>query len=185
MNTEQRHLEKFEKKPFRSLLEGPRIKIVHASPVYARQVYDYIQRDHALGGRLYPWVQTLEDVEQYVVKPVTLDSQDIHYLIFVGDKAIGSAHMHTISYLDHKAEVGYALETAEQGKGYASEALQLLLAEMKRLGFNKAIVRTTQDNLASIKVAEKNGFVREGIFAEDHIENGRFVDAIVYGKLLR
>ncbi|KYG60958.1 hypothetical protein AZI86_18750 [Bdellovibrio bacteriovorus] len=183
MNSEK--LGDLEKKPFNSLLEGPRIKMAHASPLYSQQVFDYIQRDHALGGRIYPWVKTLEEVEQYVVKPVTMESKDIHYLIFLGDKAIGSAHVHTISYLDHKAEVGYALETAEYGKGYASEALQLLLAEMKRLGFNKAIISTTQDNVASMKVAERNGFKREGLFAQDYIENGRFVDSVLYGKLLR
>ncbi|MBK7892066.1 MAG: GNAT family N-acetyltransferase [Bdellovibrionales bacterium] len=100
-------------------------------------------------------------------------------------KAIGSFHVHTISYSDHKAEIGYGIEKGEEGKGYVSESLQLVVAEMKRLGFNKVVINCDRNNVRSIQVAERNGFQREGLLLQDCIEYGRFRDSVIFGKILR
>ncbi len=164
-------MEKLEKKPFNSVLQGSRIQLVLSGPQYTEQVFDYIQRDHKLGGTNYSWVQSLEDVAKHVTTEPEANFKEISYLILKDDKAIGSIHVHTISYLDHKAEVGYGIEKKEEGKGYVSEALQLVLSEMKRLGFNKAIINCDKENLRSKKVAERNGFSYEGLLLQDCIDN--------------
>ncbi|MNL36375.1 Ribosomal-protein-serine acetyltransferase [compost metagenome] len=81
--------------------------------------------------------------------------------------------------------MGYGIEKGEEGKGYVSEALQLVEAELKRLGFNKMIICCNSDNIRSLKVAERNNFRHEGTLLQDCIENGKFRDTIVFGKLLR
>ncbi|MGZ3775684.1 MAG: GNAT family N-acetyltransferase, partial [Pseudobdellovibrionaceae bacterium] len=174
-----------EKKPFTSKLQGLRIQLVRSGPLFSQQVWEYIQRDHTLGGKNYSWVESLEDVEKYITTKPNENTKEIDYLILKDDKVIGSFHIHTISYLDHKAEIGYGIEKGEEGKGYVSESLQLVLPEMKRLGFNKAVINCDKENTRSIKVAERNGFSHEGLFVQDCIENGRFRDSMIFGKLLR
>lgn len=60
-------------------------------------------------------------------------------------------------------EIGYGIVTSQQGRGYATQAVDLLVKE----GFSKSEVRTVvactiPSNSASWRVLEKNGFVREG-----------------------
>ena len=178
-------MEKLERKPFATSLQGSRIQLVMSGPQYTQKVFDYIQRDHKLGGVNYSWVISLEDVSKHITTEPEKEFNEITYLILKEDLAIGSVHVHTISYSDHKAEVGYGIEKGEEGKGYVSEALQLVLSEMKRLGFNKAVINCDKENARSIRVAERNGFSQEGLLLQDCIENGCFRDSVIFGKLLR
>jgi ribosomal-protein-serine acetyltransferase len=174
-----------EKKPFAKNLEGLRIRLARTAPTHTQQVWEYIQRDHKAGGEIYSWVESEEDVAKHITAEPDENAKEIDYLIFKNSVAIGSIHIHTISYLDYKAEVGYGIEKGEEGKGYVSEALRLIETEMKRLGFNKMIINCNADNTRSIKVAERNGFRHEGLLLQDCIENGKFRDSMVFGKLLR
>jgi RimJ/RimL family protein N-acetyltransferase len=178
-------LSTLEKKQFSAVLEGSRISLVLSSPAYASQVWKYIQRDRKLGGKLYSWVESEQDVANHVTLEPNQDSKEINYLILREENAIGSFHIHTISYLDHKAEIGYGIEKGEEGRGYVSEALMLAEGEMRRLGFNKIIINCDTGNIRSIKVAERNGFRHEGLFLQDCIEDGKFRDSMLFGKLLQ
>ena len=57
--------------------------------------------------------------------------------------------------------------------------------EMKRLGFNKVVINCDRNNVRSIQIAERNGFQREGLLLQDCIEDGRFRDSVIFGKILR
>lgn len=178
-------LSALEKKPFSEVLKGSRIQLVRSGPKYTQQVWEYIQRDHKLGGKNYSWVDSMEDVSKHITTEPDENAKEIDYLILKDGKAIGSFHVHTISYSVHKAEIGYGIEKGEEGKGYVSESLRLVLAEMKCLGFNKVIINCDKENIRSVRVAERNDFSLEGILIQDCIENGRFRDSMVFGKLLR
>ncbi len=173
-----------EKKPFSQILKGTRVVLERTSPKFTTQIWQSLQRDRARGGKLYYWINSEKEVAQSISKEPDPESNGIDYLIFRENKVIGSFHVHTVSYLDHKAEIGYALEMGEEGRGYASEALGLVENEMKRLGFHKLIISCNSKNQRSIKVAERNGFQREGLLVHDCIEDGEFRDSFVFGKLL-
>jgi predicted acetyltransferase len=53
--------------------------------------------------------------------------------------------------------VGYSIVPWKQGRGYATQALQLLLPFAEQTGFEKISVICNQDNLASKRVIEKAG----------------------------
>lgn len=64
-------------------------------------------------------------------------------------------------------EVGYLVRTDEWGKGTATEALRLIsnwLVEEARV--ESVLLFTHPDNVASQRVAEKAGFVKDGIECE-------------------
>ena len=88
---------------------------------------------------------------------------------------------------DHRsAALGYCLDDAAWGHGYATEAARALLQwAFDTLDLNRVQAETDTRNLASARVLEKVGFVREGTLREDCVVNGDVSDSWVYGLLRR
>ena len=84
------------------------------------------------------------------------------------------------------AALGYCLDDAAWGQGYATEASRALLAwAFDTLDLNRVQAEADTRNAASARVLEKLGFVREGTLREDCIVNGEVSDSWVYGLLER
>lgn len=92
----------------------------------------------------------------------------------------------SVPYFD-ATEIGYQIFSGtHRGKGYASEALRLLrdyLFEASQV--NRLELRVAVDNTGSQKVAEKLGFIREGICREAAYSKGRLHDMCIYAQLRR
>jgi RimJ/RimL family protein N-acetyltransferase len=84
------------------------------------------------------------------------------------------------------AKMGYCLEEAAWGKGFATEAAGALLRwGFDTLDLNRVQAETDTRNKASCRVLEKLQFVREGRLREDCIVDGEVSDSWVYGLLRR
>jgi RimJ/RimL family protein N-acetyltransferase len=84
------------------------------------------------------------------------------------------------------ASLGYCLTEASWGRGYATEAARALLQwAFDTLDLNRVQSETDTRNVASARVLEKLGFVREGTLRENCIVNGDVSDSWVYGLLRR
>ncbi|MCC3268067.1 GNAT family N-acetyltransferase [Arthrobacter gengyunqii] len=84
------------------------------------------------------------------------------------------------------ASLGYCLTEAAWGRGYATEAARALLTwAFNSLDLNRVQSETDTRNVASARVLEKLGFVREGTLREDCIVNGDVSDSWVYGLIRR
>ena len=83
------------------------------------------------------------------------------------------------------AELGYWIGEYYWGKGIATKAVELIT----KYGFEKLqIIRiyssVFENNIASMKVLEKNGFLSEGIFKKAVIKNEIIMDEHRYYKLI-
>jgi [ribosomal protein S5]-alanine N-acetyltransferase len=84
------------------------------------------------------------------------------------------------------AALGYCLRDAAWGHGYATEAAGAVLRwAYDTLDLNRVQAETDTRNVASARVLEKLGFVREGTLREDCVVNGDVSDSWVYGLLSR
>lgn len=84
------------------------------------------------------------------------------------------------------ASLGYCLTRSAWGHGYATEAGRAVLTwAFDTLDLNRVQAETDTRNLASARVLEKLGFVREGTLREDCIVDGVVSDSWVYGLLAR
>jgi len=97
------------------------------------------------------------------------------------DKLIGSGGIWRILKPHLRGEIGYELSPGHWQKGIMTEAI----AEMVRFSFDKMNLHTIEANLdpaniASIKLLEKSGFVKEGHIKESYYQNGAFTDTAVY-----
>ena len=95
----------------------------------------------------------------------------------------------TLFHLDaqcRRAEVGYSLAPAAQGRGLATEAVGALLDwgfDAQGLGLNRVEADIDLRNRASARLLERLGFVREGHLRERWIVGGEKSDSWLYGLL--
>jgi RimJ/RimL family protein N-acetyltransferase len=84
------------------------------------------------------------------------------------------------------ASLGYCFDAAAWGHGYATEAARALLQwAFDTLDLNRVQAETDTRNVASARVLEKLGFVREGTLREDCVVDGDVSDSWVFGLLRR
>ncbi|MCB0580227.1 MAG: GNAT family N-acetyltransferase [Phaeodactylibacter sp.] len=84
------------------------------------------------------------------------------------------------------AEVGYTVNPAFQGQGYATEAVGALVGELfGRLGIHKVAALVDARNPASFRVLEKLGFAREAHLRQSYFDpiDGDWFDEYWYGLL--
>jgi RimJ/RimL family protein N-acetyltransferase len=99
-------------------------------------------------------------------------------------RIVGSIGLFHADWEVRSTEVGYGVRGTERRKGYASEAL----AEVARWAFTeggiqRAWLTANTDNLASIRVAEKAGFHREGTLRRAGLEEDGLHDLALFSLL--
>jgi ribosomal-protein-serine acetyltransferase len=103
-----------------------------------------------------------------------------------GDGAlVGTGGLHTIDWSIPKFEIGYWIRTTCRGAGLATEAT-VALAGMARaaLGAHRLEITSDTRNAASRRVAEKSGFVLEGIRRQSRRDAaGELADSCLYAKV--
>ncbi len=78
---------------------------------------------------------------------------------FVGEAGIGDFHRDLTPSLDGTPELGWVLASEHHGKGYATEAVRAIAAwSDEHFGRVRTACIIDPENIASIRVAEKNGF---------------------------
>lgn len=99
-------------------------------------------------------------------------------------KLIGTICLWNIIKEHYRAEVGFELHPNFQGKGLMQEALTAVLDYgFKDMGFHSIVGYVNPNNLSSIKLMERNNFVREAYFKEDVFFNRKFRDTAVYSLI--
>ncbi|MGW2865228.1 GNAT family N-acetyltransferase [Streptomyces sp. NPDC001205] len=99
---------------------------------------------------------------------------------------IGWCTLHNWNPDFRSATLGYCYDSASWGQGYATEAAHALLRwAFETLDLNRVQAEVDTRNVASARVLEKLGFVREGTLREDCVVNGDVSDSWVYGLLRR
>ena len=97
---------------------------------------------------------------------------------------IGMAGLWRIIKEHHRAEIGYTLSPDFWNKGLMTEVIR----EIIRFGFDEMNLHSIEaninpENLASIKILEKNNFRKEAYFRENYFYNGKFLDSVIYCRL--
>jgi RimJ/RimL family protein N-acetyltransferase len=106
-------------------------------------------------------------------------------MIDVDGTAIGTIILSDIDMRNGTAQAHIKLASAsEKGKGYGTDAMLALLSySFNELRLNCIYCRIKEDNIASQKLFEKCGFVREGCLRSRVYRNGRYYDFYEYSLL--
>lgn len=114
-----------------------------------------------------------------------LHEMSLHFAIAdESDEYLGTISLKNINCINMTAEYAIALRKKARGQGVASEATQLLLKKgFVDMGLHRIYLTVFADNMAAIKLYEKNGFVYEGELRDHIMRNGQYVSWRIYGML--
>ena len=84
----------------------------------------------------------------------------------------------------YSAEIGYWLGERHWGQGIATEALALVTEyAFSRLHMLRLFALPFADNVASARVLEKAGYVREGVLRASSVKFGKPRDQVIYARV--
>lgn len=140
-----------------------------------------------------------EAVTQYITaaiaKPYT--DEDANWWVNVGSK---SGHIQAIEFngtlvgcisatfgnfeYSHSAELGYWLGQKYWNKGIATRAVKIFTQTLfNNTDVARLFVSMVSENIASIRVLEKNGFNHDGLLKKVSFKNGQYFDKCLLSKL--
>jgi RimJ/RimL family protein N-acetyltransferase len=100
------------------------------------------------------------------------------------DALLGSIALSSVERAHGRAMVSFWVAPEARGQGVAAQALWLLASwAFGSLGLARLELFIEPDNAASLRTAERCGFVREGLLRSRSVSKGRRRDSVVYGLL--
>jgi ribosomal-protein-alanine N-acetyltransferase len=160
-----------------------RVVIEDVNEIFAlrsdRELMKYIPR---------PLAKTNEDALAHIamIDEKINSNEGINWAITLKDnpKLIGIIGHYRIKPEHYRAEIGYMLHPEFHCKGIISEAINVVV----KYGFQEMKLHSIEaiidpENLASEKVLQKNGFVKEAHLKENEFFEGRFLDTVIYSIL--
>ncbi len=110
-------------------------------------------------------------------------------LFLLTDKAsgtiIGRCGLHNWNVEHRRAEVGYVMEDdLYKRKGLMSEALEAVIGYgFNNLKLNRIEALVGAGNVPSLRLLEKNNFIKEGVLRRHYYIAGEFEDSVLFSKL--
>ena len=136
-----------------------------------------------------PWVddtKTADDTRKFIRSSVEQFAANEGFaagLWYRGELA-GTIGFHRIDWMNRKAEIGYWVSAAFQGKGIVTRAARALVDyTFDDLGLNRMEIRCAEGNKKSRAIAERLGFRQEGILRQSALLYDHYVDMVIYGML--
>lgn len=103
-----------------------------------------------------------------------------------GGSLVGTATLWGIDTHHRSAHIGLGLRPSARGKGYGTDVVAVLCHYgFVVRGLHRLQIETLADNVAMLRSAERNGFVREGILRSSAWVIGEFMDEVLLGLLAR
>lgn len=132
--------------------------------------------------------QTPEETLGFVEEMISREKQGTHLYATVKLKdthqVIGTVMLFNFDHEAKNAEVGYVFHRQYWGKGFGSEALQLIDDfAFNTLKLHRLHARVVSGNMGSARVLEKNNYLREGRLRDHYKIENQYYDSLIYGKL--
>ncbi|MCW3071514.1 MAG: N-acetyltransferase [Bacteroidetes bacterium] len=113
------------------------------------------------------------------------EKREFCFLIIDQDKQepCGAVFLKNFEWSVPKCELGYFIDKEYEGRGVTSGAIKVIISYcFEVLLLNKLFLRSATDNEGSKRVAEKNGFIEEGVLRKDFMTlKGELIDVMYYG----
>ena len=109
---------------------------------------------------VFETIEDAKDTLEYLISCYESNDSPLVYPILLKDNS-NIGYVQAILLDDGSYEVGYHIAKKFTGNGYASEALKVFLPFiMEKLNINEIMGVCLKENIASIKVLEKVGFIK-------------------------
>jgi ribosomal-protein-serine acetyltransferase len=138
-----------------------------------------------------PWCHknyAIEETREFLASRTTRTSSEEAYSFGIFNKSserfLGGVGLNFFNRVHQMANLGYWVRTSETGKGVASRATRLVARfGFAELGLQRIEIIAAVGNVASQRVAENAGAVRECVARKRLLINGEQLDAVVFSLL--
>lgn len=133
---------------------------------------------------VFPHPYSVADAEYFIEMCSNQDPKTI-FGIFYQDNLVGSIGLHLQNDIySHSAELGYFIGEPYWNKGIANAAIaRMLIYGWEILNLKRIYASVFAHNTPSMKVLEKNGFIKEGIKSNAVLKNNELIDEHIFGIL--
>lgn len=160
---------------FESELKGERIVLKRIEPTIelAQEVFAQVDKNREYLRKWLPWADFMKSAEDelkyfFDEEKKVEKGEKINYGIFLDNVYAGNIGFFDVDDKVMSGEIGYWLSEDFGRKGYVTEAVKTLEKHLfQDLGFNRIQIKCDEKNIPSAKVAEKCGYVLEGILRQD------------------
>lgn len=129
--------------------------------------------------------QSLYNIRDFVQR-MNREPNTIFKAIIVKEenKHIGNVKLGPLSRVHLRGEISFFIgEQVQCGKGLATEAVSLLTAYgLLQLGLLKVTAGVYSNNISSMRVFEKCGYIREAVMRRHYVCEGELVDRICFAR---
>ncbi|MEM0053123.1 MAG: GNAT family protein [Nitrososphaeria archaeon] len=170
------------------LIEGSEVSLRVVEYRDLEYIYQMVNNIDSIGEYDVIQLTSWGEVEKWFKTPIS--SEDFVILVIernIDKKILGFVAYYTVHPFLKLLEIGYQIFSKEdRGKGYATEAVNLLLKFLFTSKNVERIQATTHvENVSSQKVLENNGFIREGELRCSLYRNGKYHNTYIYSILRR
>jgi ribosomal-protein-serine acetyltransferase len=155
----------------------------------AEAFFEVVDRNRTYLREWLPWVDATkiaEDTRIYIQECLENIEKGTGYDLGMcfEDQWVGSIGLNSISATDRKADIGYWLDQKYEGKGLMAKAVQALVKHsFTEMNLNRLTIMAAVENTKSRAIAERLGFVQEGVCRQDEWLYDRFIDLAIYSLL--
>lgn len=103
------------------------------------------------------------------------------------NKVVGSAagSWRAASRMSHVFCCGWGVHPEYQGQGIATALMEAFIAYVKKKGFKRIEAEIAVENIASLKLAKRLGFVKEGVKKKGFLtDDGRYIDMVMVALIV-
>lgn len=148
--------------------DGPALFVAHGDPIV----------HHFWSG---PAHASLEESVAYTADTIAVENSHHWAITAEGGEALGRVSLFVRR--EGVGEIGVILRSTAQGKGLTSEALRFVVAHgFKALGLHRIEADIDPDNTASLRLFERNGFVREAILRDNWKTHIGIRDSVIMAR---
>jgi ribosomal-protein-serine acetyltransferase len=156
-----------------------------------RHVEDYFALISRNKAYLHEWIAVeayegpVETLKTYVKQRLLhfVEGSGYHLGIWYRDALVGILD-YRLNWRGRSVELGYWLDATMQGKGVVTQACRTIVQHaFEEHQVHKVVISCAIDNPRSRAVAERMGFVQEGILRQADRLHNRYVDMVCYGLL--
>jgi len=121
------------------------------------------------------WYQSIFEKKTGIRWGITLKGQE---------EVIGSCGFLNLASQHYRSEIGIELSKEHWGKGIASEAFEAVIKYgFEQMNLHRIEALIEPPNLSSQRLAERQGFIREGLLRSYEFTVGKFDDLYMYSLL--
>ena len=157
----------------------------------AKETFSVIDKNRTYLRQWLPWVDatTSDKVTENVILAWESEYQngaEIVLGIFCDNRHVGNIGLHSLKKANNSGMIGYWLAAKEQGKGIMTKCVAALIKHgFETLKLNRIYIHCADPNKRSQAVAERLGFIKEGVLRDGECLYGQYYDMVIYGLLKR